>query len=396
MRLLDLYILQRTFKPLSASLIVVLAALLLERSLRLFSLLVERGSPMTLIVEMASNLALHYLGLALPAAFFISILLVIGRLDEDNELDAMRNTGLSLRRVCLPFFVTAAALAGFGLLLYGYLQPYSRYDYRALFHLASSGQWDATLQQGVFLTRGSDFTISADAVDPSGRRLAGVIVHEIRDHETVITTASTGRLDISPDGRRAILTLYDGKQLRNADGGDRATLLTFSALRVDRVLNPDVLPFRPRGGDERELTLDELRQELRTPAGDISWTRIDAELHARLARSASMLVLPLVAVPLGLASKRSRRGHGVVIASIILLAYHHLLLLGESLADTGRISAPLALWVPVAALALFGAWTFRRVDAIPDRNPLEYAIEAAEAAVRTLGHLRPRRAGVER
>jgi lipopolysaccharide export system permease protein len=396
MRLFDLYLLRRTFKPLSASLIVVLAALLLERSLRLFSLIVERGSPVTLVVEMAANLVPHYLGLALPAAFFISMQLVISRMDEENELDAMRNTGLSLRRVCLPFFATALALAAFGLMLYGYLQPYSRYDYRASFHIVSIGPWDATLQEGVFLTRDDGFTISADAVDPGGRRLAGVVVHQVVGRDTLVTTAPTGRLDLSRDGRRAILTLYDGVQLRNYDGGARASLLTFSALTIDRDLNPDVLPFRPRGGDEREMTLRELYQELRSPAGEIAQTRISSELHARLARSASMLILPLIAVPLGLAAKRSRRGHGVAIALIILLTYHHLLVFAEGLADTGRVAAPLGLWTPVAVLALLGAWAFRRVDVRPDGNPLKSLIETAEAAVQAVGAPHLRRAGARR
>lgn len=396
MCLLDRYILRRTFKPLSASLVVVLAALLLERSLRLFSLMVERGSPITLVIEMAADLVPHYLGLALPAAFFISMQFVVSRLDEENEFNAMHNTGLSLRRVCAPFFAIALVLTTFGLLLYGYLQPYSRYDYRVLFHIISNAPWDATLQEGVFVTRERDFTISADRVDLSGRRLAGVLVHQIVGRDILVTTAPAGRLDVSRDGRRAILSLYDGMQLRNFNDGNQTTILTFSALTIDRALDPNVLPFRPRGGNERELTLSELRQERRSPTGDIMGTRIDAELHARLARSVSILILPLIAVPLGLATKRSRRGHGIIIAAIILLGYHHLLLLAEGLADIGRVVAPLALWTPVAVLTLLGAWAFRRIDIRPDGNPLNSLIKMTEAAVQAIGSLHLRQAGTKR
>src|SRR5690606_23312485 len=68
MRLIDRYLLGTTLRPLAISLVVVLAALLLERILRLFSLLVDRRGPIGLVLEMAANLIPHYLGLALPAA----------------------------------------------------------------------------------------------------------------------------------------------------------------------------------------------------------------------------------------------------------------------------------------------------------------------------------------
>ena len=377
--------------PLTASLVVVLIALLLERSLRLFSLIVERGSPVTLVIEMTANLLPHYLGLALPAAFFISMQLVVSRMDEENELDAIRNTGVPLRRVCAPFFATAFALAAFSVLLYGYLQPFSRYDYRALVHLASAWPWDATLQEGTFLTRDGDFTVSADGVDSSGRRLSGVLVYQVTGRDTLITTAPSGRLDMARDGRRVLLTVYDGSQLRLSGPDARASLLTFSTLTIARPLNLDTLPFRPRGGDEREMTLGELHRERREPATEIAPTRINAEFHARLARSALVIALPLLAVPLGLATKRARRGHGIAAAALILLSSHHLLLFAEGMADIGRVAAPLALWSPVAALMALGIWAFRRVDARPDANPLSALIELSQAAVRTAGTL-PRRA----
>jgi lipopolysaccharide export system permease protein len=146
-----------------------------------------------------------------------------------------------------------------------------------------------------------------------------------------------------------------------------------------------MLPFRSRGGDEREMTLGELGRERQDPATGIAPTRIEAELHARLARSALVLVLPLIAVPLGLAAKRARRGQGIAVAAVFLLCSHHLLLFAEGMADIGRVSAPLALWSPVAALMALGIWAFRRVDVRPDANPLGPLVELSEAAVRTVG-----------
>ena len=67
--LIDRYIAMRTLRPFALSLGVVLAALLLERVLRLFDLLALKGGPYSVVIELAASLVPYYLGLALPAAF---------------------------------------------------------------------------------------------------------------------------------------------------------------------------------------------------------------------------------------------------------------------------------------------------------------------------------------
>ena len=68
---------------------IVLLTLVLERVLRLFEFAAANNAAMGLVFQMAANLVPHYLGLALPAAFFISILLLMAQLGDDNELDVI-------------------------------------------------------------------------------------------------------------------------------------------------------------------------------------------------------------------------------------------------------------------------------------------------------------------
>ena len=87
--MMDRYLLQLMGPPMAAALGVVLIALLLERILRLFNLLAASSARFELILDLVGNLVPHYLGLALPAAFFISVFLVIARLGDNNEVDAL-------------------------------------------------------------------------------------------------------------------------------------------------------------------------------------------------------------------------------------------------------------------------------------------------------------------
>ena len=127
-------------------------------------------------------------------------------------------------------------------------------------------------------------------------------------------------------GRRSrLLGLRDGVQLRTTraagSGESRSSVVSFSELTLDREFRFESLPFRVRGANERELTLRELWSERANPSGEVPAARLDSEWHGRIARIVSPLLLPLIAMPLGLASRRSHRGFGIVIALLVLALY---------------------------------------------------------------------------
>lgn len=390
-RLIDRYILRETMKPLAGSLAVVLIALLMERLLRLFDLLANHGGPFDLVLRMAANLIPHYLGLALPAAFFISIFIIVARMGEDNELDALQSAGLSVPRLARAFLGLGAVLMAFSLLLFGFLQPYSRYGYSAIYHMVVNAAWDATVPEATFVDAGDGVTISADIVDSTGRRLNHVFVHQKRDNgETWVTTAARGSLAASEDRKRILMTLEDGVQVRTMPDG-RQQVLDFGHLTLDRPFQLETAPFRARGGSERELTLPELWQEMHDPQSIIPRGRVQAEFHARLARSLSLPLLPLLAVPMGMAAKRARRGQGIALATVILLLYHHGIQLGESLADVGRLPPLLGIWVPFALFSALCAFLFRRAQIRPGENPFASLFDGIDAGLSAVARLLPKR-----
>src|ERR1043165_6111047 len=93
---LDRYVLARTLMPLSAALLIALLALLLERMVRIMDMLVNQGGPIVLVLKLLANLAPHYLGVALPLALFLGVMIAATRLSADGELDGLQSAGISL------------------------------------------------------------------------------------------------------------------------------------------------------------------------------------------------------------------------------------------------------------------------------------------------------------
>lgn len=370
MKTFDRYILTKTLWPLLTCIAIALIALLLERMVRLLDLVVHKGGPFLLILKMLANLIPHYLGIAIPAAFFIGVLLAVMRLCGDSELDAIQSMGIGLRRLVAPILGLAIVLMVGSAVIIGFLQPYTRYAYRALVYTVTHTAWNSALERGSFFSGIGNFTITIDDIEDSGKNLAGIFLHETKPGgATTTTTAEEGKLYRSLIDFKLILRLKRGVWVESDRDGKDATVLTFDRLDVplDLALGPTL--FRPREG-ERELTILELLRARHNPPLGMTRNQIDAEINARIVRVVSLLFLPFLAIPLGIASRRARRGAGLVTGLILLIVYHHLLQFGESLAGDGLVSPLVGLWTPCAVFAGISLWAFHAAGARPGHSPI--------------------------
>jgi lipopolysaccharide export system permease protein len=173
--------------------------------------------------------------------------------------------------------------------------------------------------------------------------------------------------------------------MRLVEGADHAVSIEqFDQSRIDRNLLPTRQPFRERGESVRERTQPELWNDIRR-GGD---NKAAAEFHGRLARVMILPLLPLMALPLGMASKRGQRAPGVVFATLALILVNHALQFGESLAANGRAPPALAVWTPYVLFGALGLWIFHGSLAWPGDNPVLRAVVAVEGLFEGL---RPRR-----
>ena len=120
---LDFYILKQIVPTLLITLMVSAIILLLERMLRLLDLVVGNGVSTFVVVQMLFNLIPYYIGLALPVALFLGVLLAFRKLSSQSELDAIQSTGIGLSRVIRVAVLLGLFMMIFNLILVGYLQP---------------------------------------------------------------------------------------------------------------------------------------------------------------------------------------------------------------------------------------------------------------------------------
>ncbi len=388
MKTFDRYVLGKTLLPLTVAIGVALIALLMERMVRLLDLVVNKGGPFYLLLQMLANLIPHYLGIALPAAFFIGVLHAVMKMSSDSELDAMQAFGGGLQRLLVPIMGLAVALMVLSAVIIGFLQPYTRYAYRALVYTVTHTAWDTALERGTFFTGFGDKTIVVDGISQGGRELSGLFIHEETPDGSITTTAQSGQIYRDREDFRLILNLERGVRVEAGAESGRTAVLTFDSFALPLEVALSGAKFRERGERERELTLFELWPLRKSPPEEMTADSITAEIHDRLVRIATVLVLPLFAIPLGLASRRTRRGFGMAVGIIVVVLYHHLLRFGASLASIGELSPWIGLWAPFLLFTAASAWGFYAASTRPGVNPIALVMERIEGL---LAALRPRR-----
>lgn len=372
---IDLYMLKRVSLPLLAAVGVAMAALLLERLIRLLDLFANKGGPINIIFKMLANLVPHYLGIALPAALFVGVLFASMRLSSDSELDAMRASGISLRRLMLPIMGLTIVLVIFSGYIMGFLQPHTRWAYRALVHLVVETAWDSAIERGAFFSGFGGKTVLIGDISDGGKQLSQVFVKEVDDKgRDLVITAESGQLTRTGD-LSLKLTLRNGTRLESTPGTDQARSVDFDVLELP-MESIAAEPFRSRGEKESELDLIELFVAYYSQAPGLDPEDLLAEINSRLVRIVSMLFLPLLAMPIGISSRRTSKGVRVTVGVLFLVAYFQVLQFGRDAVSSDIAGSLWVLWLPFLLFALGTTWLFHLAHSKPGADPLAHVFEA--------------------
>jgi lipopolysaccharide export system permease protein len=388
--LIDRYILKRVTWPLAAAILIGMGALLLERLIRLLDLFANRGGPLTLILKMLGNLVPHYLSIAIPAAFFVGILYAVLRMSNDSELDVMRGSGISLRRLAAPMMVMAIFLTVASAIILGFLQPYTRYAYRALVYLVTETSWNSAIERGAFFSGFGGKTILIGDIANGGHTLTKIFIQETDNNgNNVVLSAQTGELTTDPRSFSLTLVLRDGIRIDSKPDGSNGQASTFGESRLPlEVVAPE--PFRPRGHNESELSFWELIDAHQHPTPDLGRDDVWAELNYRIARTLTVLFLPLLAIPMGLTSRRQPTSIRIVFGIATLIIYNQILQFGQNMAENGRMSAFAAIWVPFLIFAGGSSYLFYVANSRLSQDPMAIVFGSIDSAwkwlkMRTLG-----------
>ena len=321
--------------------------LLLEQMLRLFDFVLAEQGPVDVVWRMLANLLPHYFSLALPLGAFLGVMLAFRNLSMSSELDALNSSGASFGRLMRPVYGLMFALMTLDFLLVGYIAPTAAYQYQQIRFDVTSGAFGIKIPQGDFVEVSNNATIRLGSINAETREANDIFLEMRRANgERTIITAQRGSIAVSPDLTRLLLKLQTGRQLFIAPETEALSALDFGTFDVEIEL-PAISVFRARGGMEDEETFSELVSFLsdQNSRSDPLWNEYRSGFHWRLIHPLTFLVMPILAVAMGVTGRRRASNLKPVLGIAILIIYHELLEeWGQVAAASGSLSPYVSMW----------------------------------------------------
>jgi lipopolysaccharide export system permease protein len=362
--------------PLFSTLVIAAMLLILDRIRRLFDFVATQGGPISVVWRMLANLLPEYLGLGIPIGLTLGVLLAFRRLATSSELDVLRAVGMSYTRLLRVPYMYAIVLAAVNLAIVGYVQPTARYYYERLRFELRTGALGASVKVGEFTHLGDRMTLRIEESRERGRDLRGIFVQaRTPKGDWLGVTAQGGQFLATDDPNVIVFRLTNGTLIHYRANFPTPRVLTFSVhdLPIDL---PRFESFRRRGGRNLEYTLPELARNGHDAPSEQLRASSRSEFHFRLAEVATMFLLPMLAVALGVPPKRSTSALGVFLAIVMLVTYHKVNEYAAAFGELGRVDPLIALWVPFSIFAGLVIWMFHTIAYVPGGQPIA-ALERA-------------------
>jgi lipopolysaccharide export system permease protein len=238
-RLLNRYILRQLAAPFVFALAAQTSLMLLSQVAKKFGALVGKGLPWTVIGEVFALSLPFIVAMTLPMAVLLAVLYTFSHLAADNEITAMRASGISVYQVLRPVLLWGVCMAAFNFAFVDQVLPRSNARLRAL--LIDIGRKKPTFElreQVINEVPPSQYFLRASRIDAATGRLRGVTIYDVGGEASRrIIYADSGAMAYAEGQTDLSLRLYDGAIHQYRPAEPTRFQLTYFSVNDIRVKN---------------------------------------------------------------------------------------------------------------------------------------------------------------
>lgn len=347
MRVLRNYILFECVLPFFLALGVLTSVFLLGNLIQLANLVINKGVGLLIIGKVFLLSVPLLLGYTLPLACLVGVTLAFSRLSGDNEIIAIRASGISLFKLLAPLLFIGAIFSCFLFLLNDRVIPYAYSEQRVTLKTLGSRNPGALLEPGVFITSFEKQIIFIHHIEDNKFQNITIYQPQPNGKPTRTIVAKRGEFSPVPDKDQIILKLIDG----TSDEPDLRDPGKFYKLNFQNFFmtidlsedNKKEISKKPKGMSLNELSAEHDRLEKLL----IKTTPLDTEYWRKITWSFSPLIFIALGFPVAIiTNKRDKRAKNVFIVILLAVSYYLLSLGCEALSLQQIAPASLILWVP--------------------------------------------------
>ncbi|MGK9368069.1 LptF/LptG family permease [Melioribacter sp. Ez-97] len=413
--ILTKYILKNHVAPFLFSIFTLIGIFLLQFLMKFADRLVGKGLGIWIITKLIIYNLAWMIVLVVPMSVLVATLMAFGGMAQNNEIAALKATGMSLYKMILPPLGASLLLALFLIYFNNNIYPDANHAARLLMEDISRQKPTLSLSPGVFSQDVPNYSILAREIDQENNTLKNITIYDYSNPPSInVVTAKSGVIYLSPNQKKLIMDLNEGEIHEfNNSNWNQYRRLRFSrhkiAMPAEQFTFEQSTPGGPRG--DRELgapqmlaivdSLQKIRErylsEMETAISKITYNespivtekgadkiydrvkqrlnnhknilrnilnrleynkkeinRYWVEIHKKYALPFACIVFILIGAPLGTMTRKGGFGMAAGISLVFFLIYWTFLIGGEKLSDRGLLSPFWGIWSANILLGILG------------------------------------------
>ncbi|MFH1791777.1 MAG: LptF/LptG family permease, partial [Candidatus Omnitrophota bacterium] len=346
MKIIRSYLLKEILPPFLLSLFVSTFILTAGNMIQMADFILNKGISAFNMARLMGLLMPSLLTFTIPISVLSAVLLGFARLTSDNEIIALRASGVSLLRLSLPIIVVGTLLSLACIPLNYTIMPESSYQARKLVKEIGVKNPMALIEPGVFIKIFKDYIIFV--YDIRENELKNVRIYQPQENGPTRTViAEKGEIITQPDANSIKIRLTNGiADEIQPDNPNAFYKIVFKNYNITLDLK-ESLRTQKVEKKAREMTIGELRGELNDcREKGIDTTPILIEIYNKVAFAFSNLIFILIAIPIGVKTHRREKSINFGLALAVFLIYWTLMLGGVACAMRKFVPAWLGVWSP--------------------------------------------------
>jgi lipopolysaccharide export system permease protein len=357
------YVIREFLPPFVINLFFFTFIFLITKMLEITNLVVNYQVSLFSFVLLLAYSIPFFLAFITPMSVMMAVLLAFLRMSGDNEILALKASGLNPSRFLVPVLL----FCFIGWLLTTFITmvglPWANRSYLGLSVDLAQTHVDAVIKERTFIDSFEGLVLYVNQVDLHNRQIKDVFIEDQRNKSVNnIIVAPKGRITSDPVDHVIRLKLFDGAINQVDLTRQAAHVISFETYEMKLDLKEMLAKGLAKRKPIEEMTLSQLRKHLRSSRRqDKTHYKALMKYHEKFALPFACFALGIVAVPLGMQSARSNRSMGTVMGVILFLIYYILLTVAWSFGESGTVPPVVGIWAPNIVMGGIGLYLYIRM-----------------------------------
>lgn len=352
MKILQRYIIQELWLPFALSFLTLSFIFMAGYLVKAANLIIGRGIPLWDTVYVLLLALPEMISWSAPISLLTAVMIVFGNFSQNNEIRAIKASGLNPVFIMLPAFLAGLALSFVMLIFNDQVATNADFMMRKTTKKMIMKHPAAMIDPGRFVAISDSIKFLAKSMH--GHEMKDIVAYENEGSDKPVRTIIAERGEIVKKENRSELTirLYDGSVSDAQDASVQSIQFKTYEFPTIGQENIESMQKKMRNKSLAELLLNAGERNL----SKRNYREIWSSFHQRIAFAFGSFIFVFVGIPIAILVRRGEiiLSFGMAMGSAAL--YYILFVGAKTIAVQGAVPAVLAFWIP--NLLLIGVGTY--------------------------------------